>query len=169
MHPDTQHTEGDTARRFSHEPTKDSWRTHPDSLASSFLALYRTCVARFGIITTQHSDKPLISLHFCLLPVHVGPEPKKRGIERGGSVSVSWELETAGTGPGVAVPVLDNDNEMVGTCESTDEGIVDHGYEHKPRLLYGALTFPYKFQLGSAIPCALTARRRTCSQCQSTT
>jgi hypothetical protein len=62
MHPDTQHTEGDTARSFSHEPTKHSWRTHPDSLAFSFLALYRTCVARFGTITTQHSDKPLISL-----------------------------------------------------------------------------------------------------------
>jgi hypothetical protein len=39
------------------------------------------------------------------------------------------------------------DNKMVGTCESTDEGIVDLGYEHKPSLLYGALTFPYKFQL----------------------
>jgi len=79
--------------------------------------------------------------------VHVGPESKKRGVERGGSVSlcVSWELETAGTGPGVAVPVLDN--KMVGTCEPTDEGIVDLGYEHKPSLLYGALTFPYKFQL----------------------
>ena len=79
--------------------------------------------------------------------MHVGPESKKRGVERGGSVSlcVSWELETAGTGPGVAVPVLDN--KMVGTCEPTDEGIVDLGYEHKPSLLYGALTFPYKFQL----------------------
>ena len=101
-----------------------------------------------GLALSPHnSDKPLISLHFCLLPVHVGSESKQRGVERGGSVSlcVSWELETAGTGPGVAVPVLDN--KMVGTCESTDEGIVDLGYEHKPSLLYGALTFPYKFQL----------------------